>query len=433
VAAGGAVGRRYRVGMRSASHPRLLLLAALAGLSLVVAACAGDDPLAEPPPEEPEVEDPAPPEPAEPPADPDPPPEPEEPEEPAPDPPPDLGVAVTLTEVARLGSPVAGDVGPDGTVYLADRAGTVHPLTAEGAGAPLVDIRAETTTDSERGLLGIAFAADGSELYLSFTDLSGDTRIDALAVEGGTIDPQARRTVFTHPQPFGNHNGGDIQVGPDGMLYIGLGDGGGAGDPLEAGQDLTTALGTLLRIDPLGGDPYAVPTDNPFVDDPDAVDEIWAYGLRNPWRFSFDRTSGDLWIADVGQNAREEVNWMPAGQGAGANYGWNLMEGTLEFAGSAPDDHVPPVYEYATGGPEGCAITGGFVYRGEAIPELRGAYLYSDYCVGAVRALAMMDGEVVEQAGLGVDGGRVVSFAEDADGELYVLDLGGTVWRLDPA
>ena len=348
-------------------------------------------------------------------------------------PPPDLSVELTLTEVATMESPTAGTVGPDGTLYLAERAGTVHPLTDDGLGEVVVDISAETTTDSERGLLGLAFAPDGSELYLSFTDPDGHTRIEAVAVDDGRIRSDQRRTVFSLQQPFGNHNGGDIQIGPDGLLYLGLGDGGGGGDPLEAGQDLSTPLGALLRIDPLGADPYGVPDDNPFVDDPDAANEIYAYGLRNPWRFSFDPVTDELWIADVGQDEREEVNVQHYRDAAGANYGWNLVEGTLEFAGDEPDDHVPPVYEYETGGPIGCAITGGYVYRGETIPELIGAYLFSDYCGGGLHALVAEDGELVEEARLSVSGEAVVSFAEDADGELYLLDFGGAVHRIDPA
>jgi glucose/arabinose dehydrogenase len=350
------------------------------------------------------------------------------------DPPrPDLTVATTLTEVARMSSPTAGAVGPDGTLYLAERAGTVHPLGDDGVGDAVVDISDRTTTSGEGGLLGLAFSPDGAELYLSSTDLDGDTLVEAVALEGEDVVDDERRTVFTLEQPRSNHNGGQIAFGPDGMLYLGLGDGGGSGDPDGAGQDLSTALGSLVRIDPRSARPYAVPDDNPFVDRDDAVDEIYAYGLRNPWRFSFDRDTGDLWIADVGQSEREEVNWMPAGAGGGANYGWNLMEGTLPFAGSEPDDHVPPVYEYETGGPEGCAITGGYVYRGGAIEGLQGAYLYSDFCEGLVRGLVLEHGEVVEQGGLGVSGSRVVSFVEDAEGELYLLNLDGPVQRLDPA
>jgi glucose/arabinose dehydrogenase len=347
---------------------------------------------------------------------------------------PDLDVAVELTLVAELDAPTAAAVGPDGTLYLGDRPGTVHPLTAQGAGDALIDLQDETTTDGERGLLGLAFAPDGSELYVSFTDRDGSTTIEAFAVADGVPVPDERRTVFTLDQPFANHNGGDVQIGPDGRLYLGLGDGGGGGDPLEAGQDLSTPLGALLRIDPLAAEPYGIPSDNPFLDVDGAAREIVAYGVRNPWRFSFDRDTGVLWLADVGQDSWEEINRVPFDELPGANFGWNLREGTHAFAGEEPDDHVPPIYEYETRGPEGCAVTGGFVYRGAAIPELVGAYLYSDACNGAVRALAVdADGELVAQADLGVAGEQVVSFGQDADGELYVLDLTGPVHRLDPA
>ena len=356
-----------------------------------------------------------------------------EPEE-DPAPAPDLSVGLQLTEVAELGSPTAGATGPDGRLYLADRGGTVHPLTEEGAGEAVVDISAETTVESERGLLGLAFAADGAELYLSSTDPDGATTVTAVAVEDGQVRSDERRTVFTLDQPYANHNGGDLHIGPDGFLYLGLGDGGGAGDPLEAGQDLSTPLGALLRIDPQGGDPYAVPSTNPFLDTEGAAPEIMAYGLRNPWRFSFDPVTEEVWIADVGQDEREEINRLTLEELRGANLGWNLMEGTREFAGAEPEDHIRPVYEYDTRGPEGCAVTGGVVYRGAAIPELTGVYLYADYCNGTVRGLRVDEaGEVVEQAELGIDGGAVVSFATDADGEVYVLDLDGGVRRIDPA
>jgi len=347
---------------------------------------------------------------------------------------PDLSVELQLTDVATMQAPTAGAVGPDGVLYLSERSGTVHPLTDDGVGEAVIDISDETTTDGERGLLGLAFAEDGSELFLSSTDLDGDTVIAAVALDDdGTPRSDERRTVLTVDQPFANHNGGDIEVGPDGMLYIGLGDGGGAGDPVEAGQDLGTLLGAMLRIDPAGADPYGVPSDNPFLDDADARDEIWVYGLRNPWRFSFDAATGELYIADVGQDAREEVNWLAASEGAGANFGWNLMEGTLEFAGEEPEDHVPPVHEYETRGPRGCAITGGYVYRGSAIPELTGAYLYSDFCGAQLHAIVVDGGEVVDEGDLDVGGEQIVSFAQDADGELYLLDFAGAVRRIDPA
>jgi glucose/arabinose dehydrogenase len=343
----------------------------------------------------------------------------------------DLCVEVQLTEVARLDSAIAGAVGPDGVLYLADRSGLVYPLRDGVLGDAVVDLSDETTTDAERGLLGIAFAADCSELYLSFTDMDGTSRLDAVSVVDGVVDASQRRQVLVVDQPYANHNGGDVQIGPDGLLYLGLGDGGGAGDPLDAGQDLASLLGAMLRIDPQGEDPYAIPQDNPFVGVQGAADEIWAYGLRNPWRFSFDRVTGDLWIADVGQNAREEINLLSVDD-VGVNLGWNRMEGTLPFAGTEPSDHHPPIHEYATTSSR-CAITGGYVYRGSAIAGLEGAYLFSDYCEGRLRALSIENGQVTAAGDLGVEGGRVVSFAQDATGELYMLALDGAVYRIDPA
>jgi glucose/arabinose dehydrogenase len=341
-------------------------------------------------------------------------------------------VAVTLTAVATADAPTAAVAGPDGTLWIVERAGRVRVLDGGDLGPPVLDISAETTTEGERGLLGIAFDAGFTRFYLSYTDVAGNTKIDEITVAGGQLQPDTRRTLLTQEQPFSNHNGGDLTVGPDGMLYIGLGDGGSGGDPLGAGQDLGTFLGKLLRIDP-AGDPYTVPADNPFADDPAARGEIWAYGLRNPWRFSFDAATGDLWIGDVGQDAREEVDRIPAGTGGGQNFGWSRMEGTRAYGGGTePEGHVPPVYEYATTG-DRCSVTGGYVYRGSAIADLDGFYVFSDYCEGTIRALETRDGEVVGEADLGIDGGAVVAFAQGPDRELYVLDLDGAIYRLDPA
>jgi len=337
-----------------------------------------------------------------------------------------------LNEVATAENPAAGTAGPGDTVWIAERAGRVRVLGDQGLGEPVLDISDETTTDGERGLLGIAFDKEFAHFYISFTNLEGTSTVDEFAMEGGEVKPDTRRTVLTQEQPYANHNGGDIAFGPDGMLYIALGDGGSGGDPHDNGQKLGTLLGKLLRIDPSGGDPYAIPPDNPFVDDPDARDEIWAYGLRNPWRFSFDAGTGDLLIGDVGQSQREEIDWAPGDSKGGENYGWSRMEGTLVFSGEEPANHVPPVHEYGRDG-LACSVTGGYVYRGEAIPDLQGQYLFSDYCDGTIRALRMENGEVTGESDLGVNGGEVVAFVEDGDGELYVLDIGGSVFRIDPA
>ncbi|MFI6009633.1 PQQ-dependent sugar dehydrogenase [Streptomyces sp. NPDC051243] len=340
---------------------------------------------------------------------------------------------VVLKKVATAQNPTAGAAGPGGTVWIAERAGKVRVLDDAGLGEPVLDISRETTTNGERGLLGIAFDNEFAHFYISFTNLEGTSTVDEFAVRDGKIQPDTRRTVLTQTQPYANHNGGDITFGPDGYLYIAFGDGGSGGDPHGNGQNLDTLLGKLLRIDPSGGKPYAIPPGNPFVDDPNAKDEIWAYGLRNPWRFSFDAGTGDLLIGDVGQSAWEEIDWAPATSKGGENYGWSRMEGNHPFrGGTEPANHVPPIHEYDRNGP-GCSVTGGYVYRGEAIPDLKGQYVFSDFCDGTVRALQLENGEVTGVSNLGVDGGQVVSFVQGGNGELYVLDLGGSVSRIDPA
>ncbi|WP_329386712.1 PQQ-dependent sugar dehydrogenase [Streptomyces sp. NBC_01716] len=340
---------------------------------------------------------------------------------------------VVLTDVGTATNPIAGAAGPDGTVWIAERAGTVRVLGDQGLGEPVLDISDETTTDGERGLLGVAFDKDFAHFYISFTNLEGTSTIDEFAVQDGAIQQDTRRTVLTQTQPFENHNGGDIKFGPDGYLYIALGDGGSGGDPQGNGQKLDTLLGKILRIDPAGAEPYAIPADNPFVDDPNAKDEIWAYGLRNPWRFSFDSGTGDLLIGDVGQSEWEEIDWASADSAGGENYGWASMEGNHPFrGGTEPANHVPPVHEYDRNG-LGCSVTGGFVYRGDAIPDLQGQYLYSDYCDGTVRTLTIENGAVTAQGDLGVNPGEVISFVEGGDRELYVLTLGGSISRIDAA
>lgn len=342
---------------------------------------------------------------------------------------------VTLTRLATVGQPTAGTTAPDGSVWIAERAGVIRVLGEQGLGETILDISAEVGLNGEQGLLGMVFDPTFEHFYISFSDLAGDNVIDEFEVSAsGELLLGTRRTVFTQEQPFSNHNGGHITFGPDGMFYIGLGDGGSSGDPLDNGQNLGTLLGSILRIDPTGAEPYAIPPDNPFVNDPNARDEIWAYGLRNPWRFSFDAVTNDLWIGDVGQNTREEINFVPAGTGAGRNYGWARMEGTLPFSGQEPANHTPPIFDYDNDGAR-CAVTGGYVYRGNNIPALQGAYLYSDFCDGTIRALETDNGQVINDIDLGVSGFNVVSFVEGPDREIYVLNTGlpmGSVFRLDP-
>jgi glucose/arabinose dehydrogenase len=349
---------------------------------------------------------------------------------------PDLA-AVTLqaVPVAELEAPtaMASRAGDDG-LYIAERVGRVRVVRGgQLVAAPVLDISGQTTTTSERGLLGIAFSPAGDRLYVSHTDPAGDSRLAEYTVAGGAVDPASRRELLLVDQPYPNHNGGDVAVTPDGRVWLGLGDGGSSGDPQDNGQSLGTLLGKLLRIDPTPSAtaPYSIPPDNPFVARQGARGEIWAYGMRNPWRFSFDRDTGDLWIADVGQNAQEEIDFAAAGGGAGANYGWNRLEGTAPFEGTAPPDAVAPLFSYPTS--QGCAITGGYVYRGQAMPALRGAYLFGDYCNGLVRALVQQGGAVVAERTFDLEISQLVSFGQDAAGELYALSLEGGVYRLQPA
>jgi glucose/arabinose dehydrogenase len=346
------------------------------------------------------------------------------------------GVEVRLEELVTLDRPLALATRPgDPFLYVAEQGGRVVAFRASAPDPRTVlDLTARTEASGEQGLLGLAFSSDGSHLYVDFTDLAGDTHVVEYAMRGGRADAGSAREVLFVDQPYANHNGGGLVFGPDGFLYIGLGDGGGAGDPEANGQSLGTLLGKLLRIDPrpAGGEPYTVPTSNPFVDRPGARPEIWAYGLRNPWRFSFDRETHDLWIADVGQADREEIDRQPATSTGGENYGWNAFEGTRPFSGSPRGPVVSPVYEYDHG-EGGCAIAGGYVYRGSAIPALQGAYVFADVCIGQVEWIRLAVDGGVEYGMLATPVAAPASFGQDAQGEVYVLSLDGAVCRLAPA
>ncbi len=292
---------------------------------------------------------------------------------------------------------------------------------------------------NEQGLLGIAIPRDGRYLYASYTDESGALLVDRYTISStrSTIDDDTRKEILRVPQPASNHNGGAIRFGPDGFLYVGLGDGGGSGDPDGNGQNTSTLLGSILRLEVDTDAAYDIPPGNPFIEG-DGAPEIHLYGVRNPWRFSFDRETGDLWIGDVGQDSWEEIDLLPAGSGLGrgANLGWNEVEGTEPFAGGTPpDDAVEPVHTY--GREDGaCSVTGGHVYRGSMIPQLVGTYLYADYCQGGIRALVLSRGEVVEDRNLeiGIVPNSLGSFGEGPDGEIYVLSLAeGRVLRIEPA
>jgi len=304
---------------------------------------------------------------------------------------------------------------------------------------PVLDISRLTRAEGERGLLGFAFSPDGTKLYLDYTDLNGDSHVDEFTMgANGQASPGSQRPILFQKQPFPNHNGGQLAFGPDGYLYIGLGDGGSGGDPQGNGQNLNTFLGKILRIDPSKpseGKAYSIPADNPFAAG-GGLPEIWSYGLRNPWRFTFDKDTGDLWIADVGQGKFEEINFAASdakGRNAarGTNFGWNRFEGNHDFDGGG--DHagfVFPVFEYTHS--EGCSVTGGYRYRGAAMPNMVGAYMFADYCNNTIRVLSLENGVGKEIAQVKADPQPIVSFGEDAKGELYVLAFDGSVSRLDP-
>lgn len=279
-------------------------------------------------------------------------------------------------------------------------------------------------SSNEMGLLGLAFHPSFEQngyFYVNYTGDGGHTRISRFTASGDIADPNSEKVLMVVDQPFPNHNGGVVTFGPDGYLYLGLGDGGAGGDPLKNGQDKSSLLGKILRIDVNNGDPYAIPSDNPFGN------EVWAYGLRNPWRMAFDRVTGDLWIGDVGQGDWEEIDHLPAGSPGGANFGWSLMEGSYGYDTAVPQPGLLlPAAEYNHD--FGCSVTGGYVYRG-AMPEWNGVYLYGDYCSGIVWGLVLVNGQwqsqILFEAGL-----RITSFGEDEAGELYLVSDTGSVYIL---
>lgn len=362
-----------------------------------------------------------------------------------PDPPDPGDVDIVATKIAE---------GIDAPMYLTAPSNDERLFVVEQQGririiqngqllpTPFLDIRSSVGSGGERGLLSMAFhpdyAANGF-FYVNYTGKDGNTRVERYrvsAADPNVADPATAQLVLGVEQPFSNHNGGLIEFGPDGMLYIGMGDGGSGGDPLEHGQNPNTLLGTLLRIDVDGATPYGIPANNPWASGTGGRPEVWAIGLRNPWRFSFDHDAGMLYIADVGQNRREEIDAVPANQ-AGLNFGWNTMEGSLCYdpmSGCNRNGLVLPVHEYVNGADGSCSVTGGYVYRGTAIPALEGHYFYGDYCAGFVRSFALAGGVATDHQAwdLGVLG-NITSFGEDAAGELYMLVQQGDVYRISPA
>lgn len=328
----------------------------------------------------------------------------------------------------------AGD--GSGRLFIVSQAGRIF-VWADGAmlPTPFLDVTGLVSTDAnERGLLGLAFHPqykDNGTFFINYTDKGGDTTVakyQVSASDPNVADAGSGEVILHIEQPYANHNGGNVAFGPDGYLYIGMGDGGSQGDPHGNGQNPKALLGKILRIDVDNGTPYGIPADNPYVTNSALAQEVWAMGVRNPWRFTFDRATGDLYIGDVGQNEFEEVDFQAADSTGGENYGWNLMEGEHHYEGNATSDLILPFFEYSHG--EGCSVSGGYVYRGSEMPELQGYYFFGDYCFGTIWASyrdeagawhtdPFMDAHV-----------SISSFGQDENGELYVIDHGGSVLKL---
>ncbi len=340
------------------------------------------------------------------------------------------GVAgsLALQPVGSFEQPLDLVWAPDGTgPFVAEKTGRLYLLDPATDERQLVlDLSAEVSTDSERGLLGVEFSPDGRWLYASSTDRGGSSRLSAHELDGGfPLDPAQAVEIAGFGQPFSNHNGGDLATGPDGLLYWALGDGGSGGDPENNGQDPSTPLGNILRIEPRPDDGgYVVPADNPFVGNDDLLDEIWLWGVRNPWRISFDTATGDLWIGDVGQGDWEEISRVDAGS-SGWNLGWNCFEGFAAFAGCEVLNHLEPVVVYDHG--QGVSVTGGHVYRGDALPGLAGAYRFGDFGSGTVWALPAGATEAVTTS---LNVGGLTAFGQDPSGELWTVSIGGEVARI---
>ncbi|HEX7974165.1 MAG TPA: PQQ-dependent sugar dehydrogenase [Anaerolineales bacterium] len=326
----------------------------------------------------------------------------------------------------------AGD--GSGRLFVVEKKGVIRfILNGNLASTPFLDIQDRVgSRGSEQGLLGLAFHpqyAQNGYFFINYTDLKGNTVIARYRVstdDPNRADPRSEGRLIYIPQPYPNHNGGAMAFGPDGYLYLGLGDGGSEGDPLGNGQSLNTLLGKILRVDINSIENIAIPPDNPLQNT--KVPEVWAYGLRNPWRFSFDRKTGDLYIGDVGQNLWEEIDFVAAGSKGGQNFGWNYFEGLHPYGSQTPPaqaEFVAPVAEY--GHDQGCAVTGGVVYRGQALPAWEGVYLFGDYCSGNIWGLRYNSQGKWEQSLLFQNVARITSFGEDEHGEVYLADQAGTI------
>ncbi len=358
-------------------------------------------------------------------------------------------IKVKLTPVATMSQPIALSARPnDDALFLADKAGRIRALRAGIIDpTPVLDIVKKVTSENERGLLGLAFKPDDpARLFVDYTDLKGNVTISEFPFDGTRADPAKERVLLSIPKPFNEHNAGSIVFDAAGKLLIPIGDGGGSGDPNNNAQRTSVLLGKVLRIDvnpSADGRPYGIPTDNPFVAKTGAAaisgkkatsgarGEVWAYGLRNPWRISVDRSTGDVWVPDVGENTYEEINMVPAGK-TGMNFGWKLREGKRAYLkGSKPIGAVDPLYDYPHKDGR-CAVAGGFAYRGTKIVGIQGWYIFGDVCTGQINALRP-DGAAWTPLSLGARLSYLTAFGEDNSGELYALSLEGAVVRLDPA
>ena len=339
--------------------------------------------------------------------------------------------------VSGLSSPLylTAPPGDLNRLFIVEQTGAIR-IVKDGAllPTPFLDLSGRISAGGEQGLLGLAFYPDYAitgRFVVHYTNPAGDTHLSVFQVSADPdlADAASERVILAADQPYANHNGGQVVFGPDGFLYLGLGDGGASNDPEGRAQSLSDLLGSILRVDVQSGTSYTVPPDNPFVGLAGVQPEVWSYGLRNPWRFSFDRANGDLYIADVGQGRYEEVDVAPAsaGSGKGINYGWNIMEGSHCLSGGECNQAGLTLPDFEYGHDQGCSITGGYVYRGAAVPSLQGLYFYGDYCQGWVRSFRYASGSATEVTDWPTlrPGGPVLSFGEDAAGELYVLSSSG--------
>ena len=353
-------------------------------------------------------------------------------------------------------------------LYIVEQAGLIKLINdGKKLSRPFFDINKRVVNPNrpgdERGLLGFAFHpnhTNNGKFYINYMDNDGNTIVSEFSTNSELrANHKSERIILKLKQPYGNHNGGDIQFGPDGYLYISIGDGGKAGDPLNAGQDLSSLFGKIIRID-IEQEPYGIPKSNPFFGQKDKREEIWAWGLRNVWRFSFDKKTGDKYLADVGQNKWEEVNFEPASSKGGLNYGWRIMEanhcydpkencpteGLIKPIIEYPNDANHPAFafriieelSFSETDVEGCSVTGGYVYRGQKIKSMQGQYIFGDYCSGNIWTLKVVNGKAINFKNrteeINIGGGEfttyISSFGQDSDGEIYIIDYNGGIYKL---